>query len=239
MSKPHDASSDNESRPPLNSLIRRGARLAYAAIAGAVVLMLTAAFASPPIKLNFVTHAAFFSQEAHQSPAFDPQVFIQDAAAKAGTGPQNIYHVDGYRNARLTDSAESRIYTAQGKLLDGFTLGSWLGAKGDVRISPSKSGRVKIVVKFRRLRRKGVYSLFENHFDQRPVGFTPLDGNGTRNSFVPQANGEAVFKVTSPEMLTHDHAVLLVYRSDGKTHGMERGEIGVTAHHQLIVRIPQ
>jgi hypothetical protein len=32
--------------------------------------------------------------------------------------------------------------------------------------------------------------------------------------------------------------VLVVYHSDGKTHGDSRGEIGVGAQHQLIARLP-
>jgi hypothetical protein len=32
--------------------------------------------------------------------------------------------------------------------------------------------------------------------------------------------------------------VLLVYHSDGAEHGMQRGEIGQNAHHQLIMRVP-
>jgi hypothetical protein len=31
---------------------------------------------------------------------------------------------------------------------------------------------------------------------------------------------------------------LLVYHSDGVDHGQQRGQIGVTAHHQLIIRVP-
>lgn len=184
-----------------------------------------------------VTHAAFFSQETHQPQALDPQVFIQDAAVKAGTGPQNIDHIDGYRNAVLTDPMDSPLFTAQGKPLAGFTLGSWLGARGEVRITPLKSRGAKVAVKFTGLRPRGVYSLFENHFDQKPIGFTPLDGKGTRNSFVAKANGTASITVTVPEMPTSANAVLLVYHSDGKTHGTSRGDIGVTAHHQLIAKV--
>ena len=42
--------------------------------------------------------------------------------------------------------------------------------------------------------------------------------------------------VTAPQLLTHANAVLLVYHSDKTFHGDQRGEIGVTAHHQLIAR---
>jgi len=42
--------------------------------------------------------------------------------------------------------------------------------------------------------------------------------------------------LTAPQMLTHANAVLLVYHSDKTFHGDQRGEIGVTAHHQLFAR---
>jgi hypothetical protein len=88
------------------------------------------------------------------------------------------------------------------------------------------------------LKAGGHYSVFENHFDQQPTGFTPLDGAGTRNSFVADSNGAAVVKLIAPEQMTHQNAVLVVYHSDGTPHGSERGAIGDTAHHQLIARVP-
>src|SRR6266851_1032720 len=80
------------------------------------------------------------------------------------------------------------------------------------------------------------YSLFENHFDQTPVSFTPMDGVGKTNSFVAQPDGRAKVSMTLPDFPTHANAVLLVYDSDGQTHGLERGRIGIDAHHQLIAR---
>lgn len=109
--------------------------------------------------------------------------------------------------------------------------------QGSVRITPAGNG-AKIACRFTQLRPNGIYSLFENHFDQKPVGFSPSDGTGKTNSFTADANGSAAITVISPRKLTHDNAVLLVYHSDNKPHGMERGEIGVTAHHQIIARIP-
>lgn len=189
-------------------------------------------------KLDLITHAAFFSEEMHMSPALDPQVFVREANAPAGTGPQNIQHSAGFRNALLTDPGSSPIYNALGTPLDGFTLGSWLNATGGVRITAAEPSGSRITVELDGLRPNGVYSLFENHFDQKPVGFTPLDGTATRNTFTADPRGHANLTVSAPQMLTHDNAVLVVYHSDGTAHGMERGQIGVTAHHQLIARIP-
>lgn len=173
------------------------------------------------------------------SPALDPQVFVRDANAPAGMGPQNIQHSAGFRNALLTDPGDSRIYNALGAPLDGFTLASWLSATGWVRIADADPSGVRVTVELDGLRPNGVYSLFENHFDQKPVGFTPLDGTANSNTFTADSRGHARLTVSAPQMLTHDNAVLVVYHSDGMAHGMERGPIGVTAHHQLIGRIPE
>ncbi|KJK11420.1 hypothetical protein UB46_41105, partial [Burkholderiaceae bacterium 16] len=117
-----------------------------------------------------------------------------------------------------------------------MSLGAWLNAKGQVILTPRPNGREKVTVILSGLKPHGHYSLFENHFDQKPVGFTPLDGNGTDNDFVADAEGKAVLTTVSPTTITHNNAVLVVYHSDGKTHGRMRGEIGVNAHHQLIAR---
>jgi hypothetical protein len=82
------------------------------------------------------------------------------------------------------------------------------------------------------------FSLFENHFDQTPIGFTPVDGTGNGNSFVADSNGSGFVSIIAPTQMTHANAVLVVYHSDNQTHGSERGAIGETAHHQLIARLP-
>ena len=187
----------------------------------------------PPTRLPLVTHAAFFSSETKLSPVLDPQVFVREAASPAAVGPQHIARVAGFRNALVTDPRDSELYTAMGARLDGFTLGSWLDASGSVELAGTQ-----IAVDLAGLRPGGLYSLFENHFDESPVGFTPLDGSGTSNTVVADAQGRAHLAVTAPRMLTHDNAVLVVYHSDGMAHGASRGTIGVNAHHQLIVRIP-
>ena len=118
-------------------------------------------------------------------------------------------------------------------------MGQWLGAKGTVTISPSGQDKAKVSARFTNLRPEGYYSVFENHFNQQPVGFTPLDDTGKANNFIASKKGTARITVAAPHMLTHVNAVLLVYHSDKTFHGDQRGEIGVTAHHQLIARIPQ
>jgi hypothetical protein len=201
--------------------------------------VVTASGAANSRHLTFTTHAAFFSSETNQSKPIDPQVFVQDASVGAATGPQNIQHVAGFRPAFIDQDAKTTpLYNAKGQSLN-FNLGQWLGAKGTVTISPSGQDKAKISARFTNLRPEGYYSVFENHFDQQPVGFTPLDGAGKANNFVAGKNGTARITLTAPQMPTHANAVLLVYHNDKMFHGDQRGEIGVTAHHQLIARIPR
>ena len=187
-------------------------------------------------QLTFKKHAAFFSSETKQPKPVDPHVFVQDPTSPAATGPQNIQHVGGVRPAFIEQDPETTpLFNAKGEAL-GFDFGQWLGADGKVTITPSANGKAKISAQFSKLRPGGSYSLFENHFDQQPVGFTPLDGAGKANDFVADKKGAARVTLTAPQLLTHANAVLLVYHSDKTFHGDQRGEIGVTAHHQLIAR---
>jgi hypothetical protein len=186
------------------------------------------------MEMPFVTDAAFFSKETHKTDAVDPEVFVADPQSQAGTGPQGIEHVAGIRLALIErDSKSTALLNAKGEPL-GFDLGHWLGAMGKATLPAQSDGTAKILVTFGGLRPNGHYSLFEDHFDQKPVGFTPLDGAGKHNNFVAGKNGSAKLTVTAPSMPTSANAILLVYHSDGQFHGTERGQIGVTAHHQLI-----
>jgi hypothetical protein len=185
--------------------------------------------------LDFVAHAAFFSAETKQPKVLDPQVFIHDTAAQAATGPQGIKHVAGVRPPLIDqDAKSSMLYNAEDKPL-GFDLQTWLSASGSVTIT-EQGGKSLLQANFKGLKPNAHYSLFENHFDHTPVSFTPMDGTGTTNSFVTQSDGSATVSMTLPDFPTHANAVLLIYNSEGQTHGLERGRIGIDAHHQLIAR---
>ncbi|MDE2335621.1 MAG: hypothetical protein KGK10_13905 [Rhodospirillales bacterium] len=211
--------------------------------AGSALALASAALASPalaspatPQTLTFELHATFFSHEVHLARPLDPQVFVADRAAKAAVGPQLIKHADGVRPAFIAGPTDVGALNAQGKPL-GFTVADWFAARGTATIVPDGAG-MRVTCHFTHLRPNGVYSLFENHFDQKPIGFTPLDGAGTANNFVADANGAATVTVRTPGRMTHANGILLVYHSDNQSHGTLRGAPGVTAHHQLIVRIP-
>jgi hypothetical protein len=223
----------------MNRIRRRNLALVCAALtlplaALSVAGSATAAQGALALDLKMETHAAFFSAETKQPKPLDPQVFVRDAKAQAATGPQNIKHAAGFRAAPISESAKTALFNADGKP-SGFTLGKWLGARGTVQVAADGQ---TVTVRLSGLQPKGKYSLFENHFDQQPIGFTPLDGSGKTNTFTAKADGKATVTVKVPETMTHANAVLLVYHSDHQAHGESRGEIGVNAHHELIARIP-
>ena len=205
-------------------------------LAAAGLIVIGSAWPAGAAELPFQTHAAFFSNETRQAAPIDPQVFVADPASPAATGPQGIRHVAGFRPALIqSDPPSTALSNADGKPL-GFTLGVWLGATGHMTMTPRKAGGETVKASFQRLRPRAEYSLFESHFDQTPIGFTPLDGKGTANSFRTDARGNARITVTTPDTLTHANGVLVVYHSDGRAHGGSRGEVGINAHHQLIAR---
>jgi hypothetical protein len=193
--------------------------------------------ATTAVTLTFVSHAAFFSTRTNEAAALDPQVFVKDAAAPAGLGPQDIQHDVGLRPALISDPPESDLFSAQAAPL-GLTLNQWFSAAGTVDIVPLNANAENVIVHFQGLSPHGVYSLFENRDDQQTTVYTPLDGVGTSNSFVADAGGSGsmTFLVTPP--LTRGNAIVLVFHSDGSPHGMSRGGVGLDAHDQLIVRLP-
>jgi len=206
-----------------------------AAAAGLLFAPAGSVLAASPLKLEFVTHAAFFSAETKQPKVLDPQVFVEDSAAQEATGPQGIKHVAGVRPPFVDqDPKTTTLFNAEHKPL-GFDLQSWLSATGTVSIA-EKDGKVTLEATFKNLQPNASYSLFENHFGTKPISFTPMDGAGKTNSFTAKANGTASVTMTLPSMPTHDNAVLLIYNSGGQPHEMERGRIGVDAHHQIIAR---
>ena len=189
------------------------------------------------LTVTFATHATFFSTQTNQAAPLDPQVFIKDAAVQAGSGPQDIGHSAGFRPALLADPPDAPLFNAQGAPL-GFTLTQWLGARGNATVSPVGINADTITIVLQNLIPYAAYSLFDERFDQQPPAFVPLDGSGTGNSFVAGAGGDATVSLTVSPALTHADSIVVVYHSDGQPHGVSRGAIGITAHDQLIVRIP-
>jgi hypothetical protein len=147
-------------------------------------------------------------------------------------------HVAGIRPAFAVDDPGARLVNAQGKAL-GFTLGAWFGARGQVNLSPLDSGGTSMTYALSGLVPGGVYSFFENHFSSGGVTFTPLDGSAEHSTFTASRRGTASGSIIISGTVAHSEGILVVYHSDGVAHGIDRGQIGVNAHHQLIIRVPQ
>ena len=186
--------------------------------------------------LVFVRHATFFSQETRRSPVIDPQIFVSDATAVEGVGPQSIEHAAGLRPARLDDPPDTVVYNAQGTKL-GFALDRWFAAGGTADVVP-RNGGDRITCSFQKLIAFGVYSLFKIVFSSEGATFTPLEGDAAANGFTARVDGSATVVVTALQPLQSGNAIVLIYHSDGQTHGASRGQLGVTAHHELIARLP-
>ena len=186
--------------------------------------------------VTFELHATFFSRETNTSPAIDPQVFVvDDRVSTAGTGPQGIAHIAGVRPMALNEPDVALVNAEGSPLL--FTVSRWTSATGSASIADTSGISQEITVRFSKLIAFGVYSLFKNSFSAAGVVFTPLDGEGTHNTFRADQLGAATFAVTTPQRLTNRNAILLVYHSDGVDHGSDRGKIGYSAHHHLIASL--
>ncbi len=217
-------------------------------VQGGILLGLCALFAlagsaalpgrsAEPVTLAFESHGAFFSKETRQTTSIDPQVFTRVPGVPSGAGPQGITHAAGLAPALLDDPARTLLFTADGKPLK-ITLGQWLGAGGTAKIAAASGGKERIAASFNGLIAQGSYSLFQVTLKPEGNAFAPLDGAGTTNNLVATAQGTGSLTATTPAVMSHTNAVLLVYHSDGLAHGMLRGAPGLTAHHQLIARVP-
>jgi len=186
------------------------------------------------IAVAFSPYAPFFSSSTGTMPAVDPHVFVKDPTAIAGVGPQSIAHADGYRPALVqSDPLASPLFNAHGAPL-GRTLGQWLGATGSVDLETINANAQRATVRFSGLSPYGAYSVFVQPAGQDETAFTPLDGAGVGNTFVADAGGSASLSVLVSPPLASGSAIVVVFHSDGLTHGLDFGAVGITSHIQLI-----
>lgn len=163
---------------------------------------------------------------------------MRDATAAPGTGPQDIEHIAGLRAARLDDEPESPILGADGNPLD-LSLGNWLAARGTVEVEPQPDGHARVTAVFKHLVAFGEYSLFvATSPSSGTTAYRPLDGEGSANSFVAHVDGSAAIVIDTPGPLNSGDAVVVIYHSDSHEHGASRGQIGITAHEQLVALVP-
>jgi hypothetical protein len=189
-----------------------------------------------PLRLSFVSHAAFFSLHAKQPKLVDPQVYVSAPGEAPATSFQ-IAHAAGIRNAFMSDDGTQAARDANGREL-GVDLQRWFSATGLVAFLPAAGpGGETISVQFTNLVPSGRNRLFELHLGP-PSTATPLDGNGNASSFSASADGGADLSITAPRPLRSGDAVVLVFHSDGHDHGLQTGALGIDAEDQMVVRVP-
>ncbi len=191
-------------------------------------------------EVAYQLHMVFFSHEAGLSSVIDPQMFVSASGTPAGTGPQGIHHVANFAPAPANDPPGTELYNANGQDM-GVMLGAWEASSGRAMLQ-CRGGAETIRSEFRNLIPNGLYTLFVVHFDVQsgPGRFTPLGAaDGSNDSFVANAAGQGqAMSSVSPCLTPGSEAVVLVWNSDGQTHGSSIGSPGITSHNQLIFRVP-
>lgn len=183
-------------------------------------------------------HMKFFSTESKISPVIDPQVFVSSPGAKAAIGPQMIKHVAGVAPARMDGAASTPLLAADGTPLK-ITLGQWEKAAGAVELS-CRSGSERAASRLTGLIPRAHYSTFVVHLKVQGAGrFTPWgNSSGTNNNFTASSSGTASPTNTVPGCLGSDSAIVIIWHSDGTSHGATPGVIGVTWHNSVITPLP-
>ena len=194
---------------------------------------------SPPgQRLVYQLHMTFFSAETKQAKVIDPQMFAQAPGAAAARGPQNVDHAANLAPVAAEAAPDTALYDATGKPLN-ITLGRWKQASGESQLTCT-AGKETIRSSFKGLLATGAYQLFVAHFNVNGPGrFSPAgaaDGGG--DAVQPVAGGAATHSTSFSPCLTPDDGLVLIWASDGQSHGATPGAIGVTQHNQLIVRAP-
>lgn len=214
---------------------RRGLRALALVGAAAVGVAACGGSAAARTSLQLERHMDFFSHESHLAVVIDPQMFTSSPGTPAGVGPQMVSHVAGFAPVRESASPSTPLFNADGSPLN-VTLGAWEAATGTATLSCS-SGTDTVTAHLAHLFASGVYSLFVVHLHAttNAARFTPLGTTGTGTA--GKSGTLTLTSKTSP-CLTVGEAVLVVWHSDGVSHGASPGVIGVTQHNNLIVAVP-
>jgi hypothetical protein len=170
--------------------------------------------------------------------AIDPMMFHSKPGSAAGVGPLAIRHISGIAPVEHTDPATSRLLAADGTPL-GITLGQWQKAAGTVRFHCSGSNE-RATSTLTGLIPAATYSTFIVHTDRNgPARFTPWgDRTGSTNNFTSSATGTASPNNTVHGCPGYGDDIIIIWHSDGHTHGSRPGQIGVNWHTSLIARVP-
>ncbi len=171
------------------------------------------------------------SQAAH--------VFIRDAGAPAQPDPAGgPVHDAGIRPFTANDPPTAQLTNAHGAGLN-VSIAEWRAASGTAEIAPAPNGGAQLRVACRGLIPMGRYSVFIRQLAGRAgVVLTPADITGAADTFFADANGVGRIVIAAPNAIPAGAQLVLIYHSDGADHQSSPGELGVTAHEQLITRVP-
>ena len=181
-----------------------------------------------------------FQPVSVQTTAQPAQVFVRDSAAPAQTDPgAGGMHDAGLRPPGDNDPPSAQLTNAHGDALK-VSIADWRSASGQADFQPLMQGAgVRVRASFKGLIANGRYSLFVRQLAGRVgVVLTPVDIVGASNSFLADRDGNGIIAVDSPNPIPSGAQLVLVYHSDGAEHQSSPGNLGITAHEQLITRVP-
>lgn len=168
----------------------------------------------------------------------DPMVFVPGPRSPAAVGPLMVTHVAGIAPAKKTTPSSTELLGADGSPL-GITFGQWERARGTATFRCVDSTE-QVTSTLTGLIASGTYSTFAVHTSlQGPSRFTPWgDPNGSTNNFQASADGTASPTNTVEGCSGSADVIIIVWHSDGATHGKSPGTIGENWHTSLIERVP-
>ena len=184
--------------------------------------------------------AVLFQPVTAQTTAQPAQVFVRDSSAPAqADGSAGGMHDAGLRPPSDTDPPSAQLTNAHGDALK-VSIADWRSASGEADFQPvMQGGGVRVRASFKGLIAMGRYSLFVRQLAGRVgVVLTPVDIVGAANSFLADRDGNGLIAVDSPNLIPSGAQLVLVYHSDGADHQSSPGNLGITAHEQLITRVP-
>jgi hypothetical protein len=187
----------------------------------------------------FVLVTATFQPVTAATTAQPAHVFVRDSSAKAQTDPAvGPVHDAGLRSINDNDPPTAQLTNAHGDPLK-VSIADWRAATGSVDVTPSTSGGSRVSATFKGLIPMGSYSLFVRQLAGRAgVVLTPVDITGVADSLFADRDGMGRIIVVSPNPIPPGAQIVLIYHSDGTDHQSSPGNLGVTAHEQLITRVP-
>lgn len=187
---------------------------------------------------NYQMLMVFYAAEFSISSVIDPMMFVAAPGTPAAVGPLLIRHVAGIAPPKRAGSPTSPLLGADGTPL-GITLGQWEKAAGTVAFSCVGSKR-QATSTLTGLVPSATYSTFAVHATiEGPGRFTPWgDPAGATNNVTASATGTASPTNTVDSCFGNADNIIIIWHSDGVTHGKSPGRIGVNWHTSLITRVP-